>query len=281
MILRVIFRSSRQSVRTAVAAVELAVCLPLLLLFFAGLLEVGRMVDVQQVSVNCTREACRDASLGQLTLAPLTNTGSLNAANWYTSPSIAYNALMYLQKAQPIGQAFGAFTSTVNGTTSNGKNTVTMTSVGGLKSGMSVSGSGIASGTTISSISGNTVTLSGNASSSGTVALTFAIVTTIKTAAAAGVTTVPAGATGYTVWDVTDNQELFTIWYYDKTNTSVTDPTKASQLDHFQIGIQIPYNVVSISPIASVTGITRLNQTLDWVSMVDAPFQITPTLPAQ
>jgi hypothetical protein len=281
MILQVVFRSSRQSVRAAVAAVELAVCLPLLLLFFAGMLEVGRMVDDQQVSVNATREACRDASLGQLTMAPLNSSGSLNAANWLTTPSIAYDTLTYLQNAQPIGQAFGAFTSTTNGTTTNNSKTVSGVSGSGLKAGMSVSGSGIASGTTISSISGSTVTLSGNATASGTTSLTFAIVTTIMTPAAAGVTTVPSGATGYTIWDVTDNKELFTIWYYNKKTPSVTDPTNASQLDHFQIGLQIPYAAVSISPIASVTGITRLNQTLDWVSMVDAPFFITPTLPAQ
>jgi hypothetical protein len=206
-------RFPRKLVRTAVAAVELAVCLPLILLLFAGLLEVSRIVDVQQVAINATREAARDASLGQLTLAPLNSSGSFTAGNWLTSPSIAYNTMLYLQNAEPLGKAFGV---------------------------------------------GHT--------------------TTIQVASSS---LLPSGSTGYTVMDTTANQELFTIFFYDVTTTTVTDPTGASELDHFKMGLQIPYRLVSISPMATITGAVRLNTTLDWASMVDSPFQITPTLPAQ
>jgi Flp pilus assembly protein TadG len=206
-------RSPRNSVRTAVAAVELAVCLPLILLLFAGLLEVSRIVDVQQVATNGSREAARDASLGQLTLAPVNSSGAFTPGNWLTSPSVAYNTLTYLQSADPLGKAFGL---------------------------------------------GHTTTIQ-----------------------VASPSLLPSGYTGYTVTDTTANQELFTIFFYDVTNTTVTDPTGAAELDHFKIGMQIPYRLVSISPIATVTGAIRLNTTLDWASMVDSPFQITPTLPAQ
>jgi Flp pilus assembly protein TadG len=74
--------------RRAVAAVEFAVCLPLLFLLLAGLWEVGRMTEVQNVMWNSAREAGRDASLGQDDLQ-----------------TIATNLLTYLQAAEPT--AFG------------------------------------------------------------------------------------------------------------------------------------------------------------------------------
>ncbi len=95
------------------------------------------------------------------------------------------------------------------------------------------------------------------------------------------VVTLPANTYGYTCWDNTANQELFTVTFTDITTTSVTDPTGMSQLDHYQIGIQVPYSSVGWLPVASVTGITRMYVTVDWVSMVDSPFQISPYLPAQ
>jgi Flp pilus assembly protein TadG len=200
-----VVRTPQKPERTAVAAVELAVCLPIILMFFAGLLEVSRIVDVQEVAINASREAARDASLGQLQLA--------NTSNWVANSSIAYNTLMYLQAAEPLGQAFGQ----------------------------------------------------GQATS----------------VAAASASLIPSGYTGYTVTITSSGQELFTIFYYDVTNTAVTDPTGASELDHFKIGLQIPYKLVSLSPMATITGAVRLNTTLDWAAMVDSPFEITPTLPAQ
>ena len=53
--------------RRGIAAVELAVTSPLLLLILMGVWEVGRLVEVKQVLVNSAREGCRQASLGSKT----------------------------------------------------------------------------------------------------------------------------------------------------------------------------------------------------------------------
>jgi hypothetical protein len=45
--------------------------------------------------------------------------------------------------------------------------------------------------------------------------------------------------------------------------------------------VQVPYATIGWIPVAQVTGRTRLYVTVDWASMVDAPFQIAPYLPAQ
>lgn len=50
--------------RRGLAAIELAILLPLLLLLVVGLWEVGRMVEVQQVLANAAREGARQASTG-------------------------------------------------------------------------------------------------------------------------------------------------------------------------------------------------------------------------
>lgn len=51
--------------RSGSAAVELAVCLPFLLVIIAGIWEVGRMVQVQQLVANAAREGGRQAAAGQ------------------------------------------------------------------------------------------------------------------------------------------------------------------------------------------------------------------------
>jgi Flp pilus assembly protein TadG len=97
----------------------------------------------------------------------------------------------------------------------------------------------------------------------------------------APVVTLPANTTGWTCWDTTSNRELFTITYTDITNPSNTDPTTASQLDVYQIGVQVPYASVGWTPVATITGQSRLYVAVDWASMVDSPFTIAPYLPAQ
>jgi Flp pilus assembly protein TadG len=52
--------------RRGVAAVELAMLLPLILILLFGLWEVGRAIDVQQIMSNAAREGGRQASTGQL-----------------------------------------------------------------------------------------------------------------------------------------------------------------------------------------------------------------------
>jgi Flp pilus assembly protein TadG len=74
--------------RRGAAAVEFAACLPVLFTILAGLWEVGRITEVQQVMWNSAREAARDASLGQDNLQ-----------------TVAANLLTYLQSAEPT--AFG------------------------------------------------------------------------------------------------------------------------------------------------------------------------------
>ncbi len=54
---------SRQQ-RRGVAAVELALLLPLILLLLMGLWEIGRAIDVQQLMSNAAREGGRQASTG-------------------------------------------------------------------------------------------------------------------------------------------------------------------------------------------------------------------------
>jgi Flp pilus assembly protein TadG len=96
----------------------------------------------------------------------------------------------------------------------------------------------------------------------------------------APVVTLPANTTGYTCWDTTANRELFTMTFTDLTHPSVTDPTAMSQLDVYQINVQVPYANIGWVP-ANITGFTRLNAGSTWASMVDSPFNIAPSLPAQ
>ncbi len=51
--------------RSGTAAVELAICLPFLLVIVMGIWEIGRMVTVQQLIANAAREGGRQASAGQ------------------------------------------------------------------------------------------------------------------------------------------------------------------------------------------------------------------------
>jgi hypothetical protein len=182
-----------KSTRSGAAAVEFAICLPLMFLLLAGLWEVGRITEVQQVMWNSTREAARDASLGQ--------------SNMQT---VASNLLIYLQGAEPT--AFGQGHSTF-----------------------------------------------------------------FKPP----VISLPANTTGLTCWDKTAGRELFTVTFADITNPSVSDPTGMAQLDRYEIGLQVPYSSIGWVPVATITGTNRLTVKVDWASMVDSPFQITPYLPAQ
>jgi len=179
--------------RHGAAAVEFAVCLPLMCLVLTGLWEVGRIVQVAEVMWNSAREAARDASLGQDNLQAVTT-----------------NLLKYLQSAEP--SAFGQ---------------------------------------------GHTITV------------------------IAPVVSLPANTYGYTCWDSTANKELFTMTFTDLTQTTVADPTAMAQLDVYQIGVQVPYSSIRLSPVAQVTNMSRLSVTVVWASMVDSPFQITPYLPAE
>jgi Flp pilus assembly protein TadG len=183
----------RTAGRRGAAAVEFALCLPLIVLLLLGCWEVGRMVEVNQVMWNSAREAARDGSLGQDNLQ-----------------TVANNLLTYLQSAEPTAFPSSHSTSMIS-----------------------------------------------------------------------PVVTLPANTTGYTCWDTTANRELFTVTFTDLTNTTITDPTLMSQLDLYQIGVQVPYATIGWTAVPQVTGMTRMNVVVTWASMVDSPFQITPSLPAE
>ena len=59
----------RRRGRRAVAAVEFAAVLPLILTLLLGIWEVGRLIEIQQFVHNATREGARQAATGQLTNA--------------------------------------------------------------------------------------------------------------------------------------------------------------------------------------------------------------------
>ena len=80
---------SRSQPRRALAAVELALLMPLLLTFLLGVWEVGRLVQINQIIDNAAREGARKASTGVNTYADvkttvsnyLTNAGITNLNN--------------------------------------------------------------------------------------------------------------------------------------------------------------------------------------------------------
>jgi Flp pilus assembly protein TadG len=63
------FRGQSRDARRGIAAVEFAVLLPLLVTFFVGIWEVGRLVEIQQVLSNAAREGARQAATGQYNAA--------------------------------------------------------------------------------------------------------------------------------------------------------------------------------------------------------------------
>jgi Flp pilus assembly protein TadG len=102
-----------------------------------------------------------------------------------------------------------------------------------------------------------------------------------STSLIAPVVTLPPNTTGYTCWDNTANRELFTMTFSDLTEPSVTDPTAMAQLDIYQVNVQVPYGSIGWVPVPQITGITRLNAGVTWTAMVDSPFTVAPSLPAE
>jgi Flp pilus assembly protein TadG len=74
----------RGRARCGTAAVELAVVAPLVLALLVGLLEVGRMVQINQIVSNAAREGARKASTGINTYADVQTT----VANYLTRAGI-------------------------------------------------------------------------------------------------------------------------------------------------------------------------------------------------
>lgn len=101
------------------------------------------------------------------------------------------------------------------------------------------------------------------------------------TTTATGLT--PSATAGRKVVDNTTGNELFTITYYDQTQPALSpmDPTNAAKLDVYDLGIQIPYRTVSMSPLPQITGTSRLTTKVTWLCMRDTPFGVSTVLPAQ
>jgi Flp pilus assembly protein TadG len=91
----------------------------------------------------------------------------------------------------------------------------------------------------------------------------------------------PANTTGYTCMDTVSNVELFTITFTDITTPAATDPTAMVKLDHYQIGVQVPYSTIGWTAVAQITGTSRFSVTVDWACMKDSPFTVPGYLPAQ
>ena len=94
------------------------------------------------------------------------------------------------------------------------------------------------------------------------------------------VVALPANTTGYTCWDNTANRELFTMTFTDTTNPTITDPSLMKQLDVYQIGVQVPFQSIELTPVLAIPA-SRLQVNVVWASMVDSPFQIAPDLPPE
>ncbi|MBV9125837.1 MAG: pilus assembly protein [Planctomycetes bacterium] len=60
------YRRSEPRQRRGVAAMELALVLPLVVLLMFGIWDVGRMVEVEQIVANAAREGARQAAVGSM-----------------------------------------------------------------------------------------------------------------------------------------------------------------------------------------------------------------------
>jgi len=99
-------RSSVAKNRSAVACVEFALVLPILLTLVLGVLEIGRYVQVRQIVTSASREGARQAASGQMTNAQVINvvTGYIQASGLPTA-NLAVTVLDVTQPAVDVSQA--------------------------------------------------------------------------------------------------------------------------------------------------------------------------------
>ncbi len=97
-----LFRSYRLFRRGA-AVVEFAIVAPVLLLLVFGMIEYGRLVMVQQVLTNATREGARRAVLDGATTSQVTS-----VVTDYLSTSRISGAVITVTPSPPSNAAFGA-----------------------------------------------------------------------------------------------------------------------------------------------------------------------------
>lgn len=78
----------------------------------------------------------------------------------------------------------------------------------------------------------------------------------------------------YSITALTSNVSIKCI-----NNTSITDPTKAAQLDQFRVSIQIPFDNVRWILLKQITNAKYLNASADWYSMMDIPITVSSDIP--
>jgi Flp pilus assembly protein TadG len=199
-------RTYRQQRRHGIAAVELAIVLPFLLVLLLGLWEVGRVVMVHNVMTNAAYEGGRLAATG----------GFFSSTNYNDPTSGQQMTLQYSQDSSgnPIPydvQKRVLVYLQASGLSTNGV-TVTVTNVAQNWSGTYTGGS------------------SPSGSSSGS-----------------------------------------------------NDPAAAAtQLDHLQVTVQVPYTSIRWSTLGPfIPSTTTLSATVDWYSLRNAPVTVPTTLPQQ
>lgn len=96
-----LFRSFRLYRRGA-ALVEFAIVAPVLLLLVMGMIEYGRLVMVQQVITNASREGARQGTLEGATTASVTTT-----VNQFLAASRIHGAVVTVTPNPPSSAAFG------------------------------------------------------------------------------------------------------------------------------------------------------------------------------
>jgi Flp pilus assembly protein TadG len=87
-------RTPHRGHRRGIAAVELALLLPFLLMLLLGTWEVGRMLQIQQSLTNAAREGGRQASTGLLTNSQVEQVEDFRWISLYlvTTPTTRLNA---------------------------------------------------------------------------------------------------------------------------------------------------------------------------------------------
>lgn len=88
--------------RRGAAVVEFAIVAPVLLLLVLGMIEYGRLIMVQQVLTNATREGARKAVLDGSTTADVTT-----VVNEYLSTSRVSGAIVTISPSPPGNAKFG------------------------------------------------------------------------------------------------------------------------------------------------------------------------------
>lgn len=62
-------------------------------------------------------------------------------------------------------------------------------------------------------------------------------------------------------------------------NTSISDPSAATQMDRFRVSVSVPFNEVRWIALNRITTLTNLTASADWYSMADIPITVSDVIP--